>query len=154
MSLVRWNPMRDLIEIEREFNRLFRDFDSRFGFNIAQGTDENLDNAVWSPLSDIYEDDDTYKLRLDLPGVKKDEVKISYSDGRLTITGERKQEKETGNHKYHRVERMYGKFYRSFDLPEKIKEDQITAEFKEGQLTISIPKAEEAKPKEIPIKIN
>ncbi|MFA3781787.1 Hsp20/alpha crystallin family protein [Melioribacteraceae bacterium 4301-Me] len=154
MKLVRWNPMRDLVEIEREFDRLFRNFDSRFGFNIAGNGNEDLENAVWAPLSDIYEDNDNFVVRLDLPGVKKEDVKISYDDGQLIITGERKQEKETENHKFHRVERIYGKFYRSFVLPNKIKEGKISAEFKDGQLTITIPKAEEAKPKEIPIKVS
>ena len=91
---------------------------------------------------------------LDLPGVSKEDVKISFSDGQLNISGERKQEKENKDSKYHRVERTYGKYFRSFTLPKQIKEDKIDAEFKDGQLTITVPKAEEIKPKEIPIKVN
>jgi len=152
MALVKWNPARELLSVEREFNKLFNSLGSRFGL-MESTEDEEFENAVWMPLTDISEDKENFSLRLDLPGVKKDEVKISYNDGQLTISGERKQEKETGDSKYHRVERAYGKYYRSFTLPSKIKEDKIEAEFKDGQLIITVPKAEEAKPKEIPIKI-
>ena len=152
MALVKWNPARELLSVERVFNKLFNSLGSRFGL-MESTEDEEFENAVWMPLTDISEDKENFSLRLDLPGVKKDEVKISYNDGQLTISGERKQEKETGDSKYHRVERAYGKYYRSFTLPSKIKEDKIEAEFKDGQLIITVPKAEEAKPKEIPIKI-
>ena len=105
------------------------------------------------PLTDISENDDNYVLHLDLPGIEKDDVKISYSDGELSISGERKQEKESKDSKYHRVERSFGKYFRSFTLPEKIKADKIDAEFKNGQLTITVPKSEETKPKEIEVKV-
>jgi HSP20 family protein len=105
-------------------------------------------------LTDISEDKDNYVLRLDLPGVNKEDVKISYSGGQLNISGERKQEKETKEFKFHRVERVYGKYFRSFALPGDIKDDKIDAEFKNGQLLITIPKADETKPKEISIKFN
>lgn len=154
MTLVRFNPMRELMEVEKEFNRLFGDFDRRFGFGAARERDEDFDNAVWSPLADIYEDNDYFKLKLDLPGLSKDDVKISFNNGQLVITGERKHEQENENYKYHRIERSYGKFYRSFDLPKEIEGDKITAEFKNGQLNISIPKSEKAKPKLIDVKVN
>jgi len=105
------------------------------------------------PLTDIKEDKDKYFLMLDLPGVSKDEVKVGYNNGQLSISGERKQEKESKDSKFHRVERVFGRYYRSFTLPQKIKEDKIEAEFKDGQLMITVPKAEEAKPKELEIKI-
>lgn len=152
MAVVKWNPTRELLNVEREFNKLFNSLGSRFGF-IEAAEDGEYENAVWMPMTDITEDKDNFTLRLDLPGVKKEDVKISFTDGQLSISGERKQEKETGDSKYHRVERAYGKYYRSFVLPSKIKEDKIEAEFKDGQLVITVPKAEEAKPKEIPIKI-
>ncbi len=153
MSLVRFNPVRELINVEREFNKLFNDFENRFGFPFSRRTEEDLDNAVWMPMTDIYENDDMYQLKLDLPGLSKDDVKISYHNGQLKISGERNQTKDDKNGKYHRVERVYGKFFRSFTLPEKIMEDKIEAEFKDGQLTISIPKAEEVKPRELEIKV-
>ena len=153
MAVVRWNPMRDLLDVEREFNSLFKNFQDKFGFGAYCEDGDELENAVWMPLTDIYEDNNYYKLKTDLPGIKKEDVKISYADGQLSISGERKQEKESDNSKYHRVERSFGKYYRSFTLPKKILEDEIEAEFSDGQLTVSIPKAEEAKPKELEIKV-
>ena len=153
MSIVKWNPSRELLNVEREINKLFNTFGSRFGLADTSGDDE-YENAIWAPLTDITEDKDNYVLRLDLPGVNKEDVKISFSDGQLNISGERKQEKETKELKFHRVERVYGKYYRSFALPGAIKEDKIDAEFKNGQLIITVPKADEAKPKEIPIKFS
>lgn len=155
MAIVRWNPMRDLLDVEREFNSLFRNFQDKFGFGIKEesGNGGEMENAVWMPLTDVYEDNDFYKLKMDLPGIKKEDVKISYADGQLTISGERKQEKETDNSKYHRIERSFGRYYRNFTLPKMIVEDKIDAEFKDGQLIVNIPKAEEAKPKELEIKV-
>ena len=122
MAIVRWNPSRELLNVEREFNKLFNNFNSRFGL-FDREDDSEYDNAVWMPLTDISEDKDNFVLKLDLPGVSKNDLKISYSDGQLSISGERKQEKETKDSKYHRVERAYGKYYRSFTLPSKIQED-------------------------------
>lgn len=153
MSLVRYNPMRDLLNVEREFSRLFSDLESRFNFPSRKEADEEYENAVWMPLTDIYEDKDNYRLILDLPGLSKSDVKLSYLNGELKISGERQQQKEEKDGKFHRVERTYGKFFRSFRLPEKVKEDKIEAEFKDGQLTVVIPKAEEVKPKELQISV-
>lgn len=152
MTLVKFNPMRDLVDVEREFSKMFNALENRFGISRSKN-DEEYDNAVWMPLTDIYEDNDKYTLKLDLPGIKKEDVKISFVDGKLSISGERIQENESKDAKWHRVERSYGKYYRSFNLPENIVTDKINAEFKDGQLTISIPKSEEAKPKEIEIKV-
>ncbi len=152
MAIVKWNPSRELLNVEREFNKLFNSISGRFGLTDSSETEE-YENAVWMPLTDISEDKDNFILKLDLPGISKDDVKISYTDGQLNISGERKQEKETKDAKFHRVERAYGKYFRSFTLPSKIKDDKIEAEFKDGQLIITVPKAEEAKPKEISIKI-
>jgi HSP20 family protein len=153
MALVKWNPSRELLNMEREFNKMFNSLSNRFGFGNGDEIDREYESAVWSPLTDIYEDQDSYVLTLDLPGIKKENVKISYVDGQLNISGERKQEKENKTGSYHRLERNYGKYFRTFALPKKIKEDKIDAEFKDGQLTINVPKADEAKPKEIDIKV-
>ncbi len=153
MTLIKWNPTRELLNVEREFNRMFNSLGSRFGLTDSSSDEEEYENAVWMPLTDISENKDNYTIHLDLPGVKKEDVKISYSEGQLSISGERKQEKVSGDSKYHRLERAFGKYFRSFALPSKIREDKIEAEFKDGQLIITVPKAEEAKPKEIPIKI-
>lgn len=152
MSIIRWNPARELLNMEREFNRLFNSFGKRLGIGESDFLDE-YENAVWMPLTDIKEDKDNYYVMLDLPGVSKDDVKVSYSNGQLSVSGERKQEKEARDSKFQRVERVFGRYYRSFTLPQKIKEDKIEAEFKDGQLNITVPKSEEAKPKELEIKI-
>jgi HSP20 family protein len=154
MTLLKFNPARDLLNVEREFNRMFNSLGSRFGITHKVDIDEEYDNAVWMPLTDISEDSDNFYLKADLPGIKKEDVKISYTDGTISIAGERSQEKETKEKKFHRIERSYGKYYRSFNVPAEIKEDKIKAEFKDGQLTITIPKADEVKPKEIDIKVS
>lgn len=153
MTITRWNPAKELISVEKEFSKLFDSFNNRFGLKSSK-EDEDFANAVWSPLTDIKEDENKYSLHLDLPGVKKEDVKITFNNGQIAISGERNFEKEENNSKYHRVERAFGKYYRAFSLPEKIMEDKIEAEFKDGILNISIPKAEEAKPKQIEVKIN
>jgi HSP20 family protein len=152
MAIVRWNPTRELLNVEREFNKLFHSLGSRF-VSADSSESEEYENAVWTPLTDISEDKDNFILKLDLPGINKEDVKVSYTDGQLSISGERKQEKETKEAKIHRVERAYGKYFRSFTLPTKIVEDKIDAEFKDGQLVITVPKAEEVKPKEISVKV-
>jgi HSP20 family protein len=155
MTLTRWNPGRELLNMEREFNKLFNSFGTRFGVNRdTENGNEEYENAIWSPLTDVTEDKDNYSLSLDIPGVPKENVKISYTNGQLVISGERKQEKENKDKNYYRVERSFGRFYRSFNLPQEIKEDQIEASFKDGLLNITIPKAEKVKPKEIEIKVS
>ncbi len=151
MTLVKCNSTKDLFNLESEFNKLFSTYGDKFG--ISRADEEAYENAKWSPLADISEDEDKYVVKLDLPGIDKEDVKLSFTDGLITISGERKQENEEKNTKYHRVERTYGKYYRSFALPNKIKEDKIDAQFKNGQLKITIPKADEVKPKEIEIKV-
>ncbi|HMN23048.1 MAG TPA: Hsp20/alpha crystallin family protein [Ignavibacteriaceae bacterium] len=153
MTLVRFNPNRDLIDFEREFNKMFNSFENRFGISKSKDVDTEYENAVWAPLTDIYEDNDKFSLKVDLPGIKKEDVKISFTNGKLNISGERVQESESKDAKCHRIEKSYGKYFRSFNLPELIQSEKINAEFADGQLTITIPKAEEAKPKEIEIKV-
>jgi len=153
MTLVKFNPMRDLVDFERQFNKMFNSFENRFGISRSKDEENEYENAVWMPLTDIYEDKEKYTLKLDLPGIKKNDVKISFVDNKLSISGERSQESEHKDSKCHRIERSFGSYYRSFNLPENVQSDKINAEFKDGQLTISVPKAEEAKPKEIEIKV-
>jgi HSP20 family protein len=154
MTLVKFNPARDLLNVEREFNIIYNSLGSRFGLTHKGDIDEKYDNAVWMPLTDISEDNENFYLKADLPGIKKEDVKISYTDCAISISGERSQEKETKERKFHRIERSYGRFYRSFNVPTEIKDDKIKAEFEDGQLTITIPKADEVKPKEIDIKVS
>jgi HSP20 family protein len=154
MSLIRWNPARelaawpsDLFGIQREMNRMFDSFFNRG----AQEEDSVITN--WTPAVDIAERDDEYLVKVELPGVSKDDVKITLESNILTIRGEKKQEKETKKENYHRVERSYGSFQRSFTLPTTVKNEKIDATYKEGVLMVSLPKAEEAKPKQIEVKV-
>ncbi len=154
MSIVRFNPLREMLNMEKEFNKMFNNFENRFGVSKKEDN-EDYENAVWMPLTDISEEKDAYKLQIDIPGVDKKDVKISFADGKLIISGERKEEKveENKETKYHRIERTYGKFFRSFTLPKEIAADKIEAEYINGQLMVMIPKTEEAKPKELEIKV-
>ncbi len=102
MTLVKFNPMRDLVDIEREFNRMFNSFENKFGISRSK-EDNEYENAVWMPLTDIYEDKDKYSLKLDLPGIKKEDVKISFVDGKLNISGERNVENEHKDSKCHEL---------------------------------------------------
>lgn len=147
MTLVKWYPAREMAKIGNDFDSVFKFLnDQLFG-----GSGEENENVLWTPATDILENEKSYLLKLDLPGVEKDNVKISFKDGTLTITGERKNESEERDGKCFRIERTFGGFSRSFTLPELIKEDKISAAFSNGTLTIEIPKAEEAKPIEIKI---
>jgi HSP20 family protein len=107
--------------------------------------------ATWAPSADITEDENEYLLHLDIPGMEKKDIKVNFQDGRITITGERKMEEKVEKKDQIRRERYQGKFYRSFTLPEKIKEESIQASFNNGVLKLVIPKTEAKKPKEIKI---
>src|SRR2546425_12649664 len=117
------------------------------------GEQESIAVAEWAPLVDITEDDKEYLIKAELPEVRKDDVKVAVENGVLTISGERKFEKEQKNKKYHRVERAYGSFVRSFTLPEGADADKVNAEFKDGVLKVHLPKSEEVKPKQIEVKV-
>jgi HSP20 family protein len=107
--------------------------------------------STWSPSADITEDEKEYMVRMDIPGIEKGDIKVNFQDGRITISGERKTQEKEENKDFVRQERFYGSFYRSFTLPEKIKEDQIQATFKNGVLKLVVPKAEVVKPKSIKV---
>jgi HSP20 family protein len=117
------------------------------------GKEEALTVAEWAPLVDIVEDDKQYLIKAELPEVTKDDVKVTVQDDVLTITGERTLEKEEKGKKYHRVERAYGRFGRSFTLPEDADGNGVVAEYKDGVLKVHLPKAEKAKPKTVEVKI-
>ena len=146
MTLVRWSPMGDLVSIQDEMNRLFNAFFARTPDRSKSGM------LSWGPLVDISETEDAIEVMAEVPGMKKEDIKISIQDNVLTLKGEKKQEeKETRGKNFHRVERSYGFFERSFSLPVSLKTDKIKASYKEGILTITLPKSEEAKPKGISI---
>jgi len=141
MTLVRWKPSRSLISLPREIDRFFDDF----GLNFRDF------DTVWSPRVDLAESEDGYEVKAELPGLKKEEIKVEVHDQVLTLTGEKKNEEKSDTKNYHRVERTYGRFERSFRLPKEVKSDEIKAKYNNGILTIDIPKSEETKPKEIAV---
>ncbi|MCS7229148.1 MAG: Hsp20/alpha crystallin family protein [Candidatus Kryptonium sp.] len=151
MALMKWSPIRDLateiFDLQREINKMF----DRFFRGFEE--EEEIRVMKWSPRVDISETDDEYIVRAEIPGVNKDDIKITIKENMLTISGEKKQEKETKNENFHRIERVYGSFSRSFTLPSAVKVDKVEAKFKDGVLTIKLPKVEEAKAKEIEIKV-
>lgn len=148
-SSTRWNPWKELEELEKRLSTLF----GRAPVATAGDKKEAIAVAEWSPLVDITEDDKEYIVKAELPEVKKEEIKINVHDDVLTISGERKYEKEEKGKKYHRVERAYGSYMRSFTLPEDADGSKISAEYKDGLLKVHLPKSEKAKPKAVEIKI-
>jgi HSP20 family protein len=108
----------------------------------------------WAPAVDIIEDDKEYLIKVELPEVRKDDVKVTVECGTLSISGERKTEKEEKNRKFHRIERHYGRFLRSFSLPEDAEEGKVNAEFKDGVLRVHLAKSEKALPKQIEVKVS
>lgn len=147
MAIVRWEPFRDLMTTQKEFERLFRE-----AFSPMQGETE-VSTRSWAPPVDIYETEDAIILKAELPGIDPKDVEVRVEDNTLYLKGERKFEKEVKEQNYHRVERSYGSFARSFSLPNSINADQVKAEFKDGLLTLTMPKREEAKPKTIKIDV-
>jgi HSP20 family protein len=146
MPLVRWDPFRDVMSLQERMNELFERTMRR-----RADEEEGLAPRAWSPAVDIYETDEKMVIKAELPGLKKEDIDIEVRDNTLTLKGERKFEKEIKQENYHRVERAYGSFQRSFTLPGTVKQEAIEATFKDGILEVSLPKAEEAKPKQIRI---
>ncbi|KPK35097.1 MAG: heat-shock protein [Nitrospira bacterium SG8_35_1] len=145
MQLTKWDPFR---EMEDVFDRYSKTLSwPRFG------RQEVMTRGDWIPRVDITETDKEFIIKADLPEVKKEEVKISVDNGVLSIQGERKQEKEEKNKKFHRVERFYGNFTRSFTIPENVDETNVEASFKDGTLTIQLPKTTKSKPKAVNVEI-
>ncbi len=144
-----------LVRVHRNALSPFDTFDSLFDRFFTGGTqdDGSLFPTLWTPSVDVTEQENAFVVKAELAGVKKDDVKITVHENILTIRGEKKQEKETKETNTHRVERAFGSFQRSFNLPGLIKSNEIEATFADGVLTVSIPKAEEAKPKQIEVKV-
>jgi HSP20 family protein len=148
MAIVRWEPFRDLFVTQDRFNRLFNETFSRaFG-------DEEASARAWAPAVDIFENGDSIVLKAELPGVDPKDVEVRVEDNTLYLKGERNFEKEVKEEHYHRIERSYGPFSRSFALPGSIDSEKVAADYKDGVLTLTIPKREEAKPKTIKINVN
>ncbi|HLF57052.1 MAG TPA: Hsp20/alpha crystallin family protein [Thermoanaerobaculia bacterium] len=148
-AITRWNPETELYRnrLDRMFNQMLQDF---WG---AQGPSEPVGGRVWMPAVDIKETEEALHFSVELPGMTKEEVAITLENNVLTISGERKFEKETKKgEEYHRLERSYGAFSRSFTVPGGVQTDKVDAKFADGVLTIALPKQENAKPRKIQIR--
>lgn len=141
MSIIRWTPRASLMSLPSDLDRFF----GNFGRDVW-----NMD-TVWNPAVDITESETGYEVKAELVGMKKDEITISFENDVLSLSGERKNEIDEKDKNVHRIERSYGKFERKFQMPKNVKTEDIKASYKNGVLTINVPKAEEAKPKEIVI---
>lgn len=154
-ALTRWNPVKELSEwnpfrdVDEFHNRLSRFFGNQ---RPANGR-EDLTVAEWAPLVDITEDEKEYLIKAELPEVKKNDVKVRVEDGVLYITGSRNFEKEEKGRRYHRVERAYGSFTRSFSLPDDADAQQVQAEFRDGVLSVHVAKDKNARPRAIEVKV-
>jgi len=146
MNLVRWNPRREMPTLPGRFNRLFDDPFFRIG---RMADDSNL--GMWNPAVDLYEKDDHFMIKAELPGVDKNDIKIDLKDRLLTLSGERNYDNEVKEENYYRRERSYGKFQRAFTLPTDVDSDKIKADFIDGVLEIEVPKPEEKKAKQVTI---
>ena len=145
MAVVRWDPFRDLNLLQDRMNRLFDD--------AGRGwrADEPAATTSWSPAVDIFETEGEIVVKAELPGMERKDITLHLENNVLSLRGERKFEKETKDENYHRIERSYGAFSRSFAIPATVDEEKIRAEYKDGVLNIVLPKKEQARPKQIKI---
>ncbi len=149
-AVTRWDPFHELDELQNRLSTLF----GRAPVKKNSERQETLRVAEWAPLVDITEDQKEYVIKAELPEIKKEDVKINVQNDVLTISGERKYEKEEKDKKHHRIERAYGSFVRSFTIPDDADAEQVSAEFKEGLLRVHLLKTERAKPKSIEVKVS
>ena len=145
MAVVRWDPFRDLNLLQDRMNRLFDD--------AGRGwrADEPAATTTWSPAVDIFETEAEIIVKAELPGMERKDITLHLENNVLSLRGERKFEKETKDENYHRIERSYGAFSRSFAIPATVDEEKIRADYKDGVLNIVLPKKEQARPKQIKI---
>jgi len=147
-TITRWNPVRDLEDIHSMLTSALR-----LPSFQKDGDKELMTVAEWAPAVDITEDDKEYLVKAELPEVNKENVKVTVENGILTISGERQFEKEEKGRKYHRIERSYGSFVRSFGLPDDADAEKVEAQFTDGVLKVHVAKSEAAKPKQIEVKV-
>jgi len=147
MTLVRWTPFQDLLAVQNRVNRLFNDA-------YGRQDDDVMTRGVWIPPVDIYENGaHELVLKAELPAMTRDEIQVTVENGTLRLHGEKKLDHEVKEDQYHRVERTYGAFSRSFSLPPTVDVTKVTADYKEGVLTIKLPLRDEAKPKQIKVDV-
>lgn len=148
MNLVKWDPFVELEDVSKQLGRIFGRLPTR-----PEPDRELLALMDWAPTVDISETDTAYLIKGEIPGVAKENVKVNIEDGMITMRGERKHEKMQRDEKFHRIERSYGSFMRSFRLPNDVDESAIKAEFKDGMLNVTLPKSEKAKNKAIAVSV-
>ncbi len=148
-GITRWDPFQELQSWGERMSRLMGS--DRMATRRAS-EEEGLTHGTWMPPVEIVEGKDRIQLKVELPGFKEDQVNLTVEDGLLTIRGERKFNRESREENYHRIERSYGTFVRSFTLPNSVEQNRIQAAFADGILNVELPKREETKPKQIPIK--
>ena len=141
MALIRWDPFRDIMTLRDKMNRLFDD--------TVKGEESDMFGSTWAPSVDIYETENELVLNAEIPGINQEDIEVKIEDNTLTLRGERKFEEETKEENYHRIERSYGSFFRSFSLPHYIDQEKINAEHDNGVLRIHMPKKPELKPRSI-----
>ena len=146
MTLIRRDVANELRSLQHDFNRFF-------GTAFPRFNEEGLVRGSWNPTVDIYENSDALTIEADLPGLKPGDFELSVENNTLTLRGERQFEKKSEGDNYHRVERSYGSFTRSFTLPATVKVEDVQAEFKDGVLRVTLPKREEVKPRQIQIAV-
>ena len=145
MAIIRWDPFRDLITLREKMNRLFEEAAS------SRGEERDFASGTWTPSVDIYENEHELVLTAEIPGIDDNDIEIRVEDNTLTLSGDRKFEKETKEENYHRIERAYGSFYRSFSIPHYIDPEKIQAEHENGVLKILMPKKPELKPRKVKV---
>ena len=141
-----WAPFQDLLTIQDRINSLFED-------TLGMKDDQALATTTWRPLVDIFEDDQAIVIKAELPEMEEKDIQIDLDNNLLTIKGERKLEKEEKKESYHRVERFYGTFQRTFELPATVDREEISASYDKGVLKVTLPKKEESKPKKVQIEV-
>lgn len=144
-TLSNWSSFDRLASFRDEVNRLF---------DVPRASREGGLSSGWTPSLDVFEDKDNYVVQVELPGVKKEVINLSLHDGVLTVSGERKHERDAKDGETFRSERSFGKFQRSVTLPAAVDSGKVTANYKDGILTVELAKAEEAKPKQIAVNVN
>ncbi len=147
MSLVRWDPFRELTAMQDRFNRLFTD-------GYGRGSDDVMARGAWMPLVDIYSNGKhELVIKAEVPGLTREDIELTVENNTLTFRGEKKQDLEVKDDQFHRIERSYGSFSRTFALPPTVDTARVGAEYKNGILTIRLPLREEAKPKQIKVDV-
>jgi HSP20 family protein len=146
MAIVKYNPFRELRAMQEQMNRLLD-----LAWNKETG--EELKEGIWQPPVDIYEDENSVVIKAELPGIDQNDIEVKIEDSTLTLRGERKHDQTVHKENFHRIERYYGSFQRSFSLPHTVDQEKVKATCEKGILTITLPKKEETKPKQITVEV-